>query len=47
MNRYWSEKRVVDKFFNALQAKDYETATGFISPIRNGNNIPTNIPDIP
>jgi hypothetical protein len=28
MNRYWSEKRVVDKFFNALQAKDYETAYG-------------------
>lgn len=28
MNRYWSEKRVVDKFFNALQTKDYETAYG-------------------
>ena len=28
MNRYWSEKQVVDKFFNALQTKDYETAYG-------------------
>jgi hypothetical protein len=28
MNRYWSEKRVVDKFFNALMSKDYETAYG-------------------
>lgn len=28
MNRYWSEKRVVDKFFNALMNKDYETAYG-------------------
>jgi len=25
-NRYWSEERVVDKFFAALQSKDYETA---------------------
>ena len=28
MNRYWSEKRVVDKFFAALMSKDYETAYG-------------------
>jgi hypothetical protein len=28
MNRYWSEKRVVDKFFAALMNKDYETAYG-------------------
>lgn len=28
MNRYWSEKRVVDTFFNALMNKDYETAYG-------------------
>lgn len=28
MNRYWSEKRVVDKFFAALINKDYETAYG-------------------
>lgn len=27
-NRYWSEKRVVDKFFAALMTKDYETAYG-------------------
>jgi hypothetical protein len=26
MNRYWSEKKVVDKFFNALMTKNYETA---------------------
>jgi hypothetical protein len=26
MNRYWSEERVVGKFFAALQNKDYETA---------------------
>lgn len=26
MNRYRPEKRVVGKFFNALQSKDYETA---------------------
>jgi len=28
MNRYWPEKRVVDKFFAALMSKDYETAYG-------------------
>ena len=28
MNRYWSEERVVDKFFAALMKKDYETAYG-------------------
>ena len=28
MNRYWSEKQVVDKFFAALQNRDYETAYG-------------------
>ena len=28
MNRYAPEKRVVDKFFAALQNKDYETAYG-------------------
>src|SRR5271166_6353910 len=28
MNRYAPEKRVVDKFFVALQNKDYETAYG-------------------
>ena len=28
MNRYWSEERVVDKFFAALVKKDYETAYG-------------------
>jgi len=28
MNRYWSEERVVGKFFAALQSKDYETAYG-------------------
>ena len=27
-NRYWSEERAVDKFFAALQNKDYETAYG-------------------
>ena len=27
-NRYWSEERVVDKFFATLQNKDYETAYG-------------------
>ena len=26
MNRYWSEERIVGKFFAALQSKDYETA---------------------
>jgi hypothetical protein len=26
MNRYWSEERVVGKFFAALKNKDYETA---------------------
>jgi hypothetical protein len=26
--RYWPEERVVDKFFDALQKKDYETAYG-------------------
>jgi len=26
MNRYWSEERIVDKFFAALKNKDYETA---------------------
>jgi hypothetical protein len=28
MNRYWPEKHVADKFFAALQKKDYETAYG-------------------
>jgi hypothetical protein len=28
VNRYWQEKRVADKFFAALQKKDYETAYG-------------------
>ncbi len=28
MNRYWSEERVVGKFFAALKSKDYETAYG-------------------
>ena len=28
MNRYWPEKRVVDKFFAALMSKDYEMAYG-------------------
>jgi hypothetical protein len=28
MNRYRSEKRVVDKFFAALMSKDYDTAYG-------------------
>lgn len=25
-NRYWPEEHVVDKFFNAIEKKDYETA---------------------
>ena len=28
MNRYWSEERVVGRFFAALKSKDYETAYG-------------------
>ncbi len=28
MNRYWSEKKVVDKFFTALMNKDFEAAYG-------------------
>ena len=28
MNRYWSEKRVVNNFFRALMNQDYETAYG-------------------
>jgi hypothetical protein len=28
LNRYYSEKKVVDKFFAALENKDYETAYG-------------------
>ena len=27
-NRFWPEKRVVDRFFAALMSKDYETAYG-------------------
>lgn len=27
-NRFWPEKRTVDKFFNALEKRDYETAYG-------------------
>ena len=47
MNRYWSEERVVDKFFAALKSKDYETAYGIYFADPQWKEHPENIPDIP